>query len=746
VIGRRLAQFVLEEEIGAGGMGVVYRARDERLARLVAIKVLPPGSLSDEGARTRFRQEASLLARINHPNIATIHDFSHHEEVDFIVMEFIAGESLDAIIARGPMPDETVRALAQQLCSGLAAAHQLAIVHRDLKPANLRITPDQRLKILDFGLAKLLSPEPSSPTAVTGPVLERSELAGTLPYMAPEQLAGRAVDARTDIHAAGAVLYEMATARRAFPGADSAAALIAAIIGDSPTRPGRVNASVSAALEGIILRCLEKEPARRYQSAREMALDLRPAAYPELTAAPRSVAVIPFDNLSGDQTLEYLRFALAETVATTLSRVPSIAVRPLASTRKYSSGDIQDASDALRVRVLVTGAFFSDPGALRISVEATDAASLAVIWSDTLTTAPDMLVTATQELRSRVGREFVRSLGVSVPTSRETGAAIPRSREGHDLYLRSTAFGMDDAPNSEAIRLLERALQLDPGFSTGWTALGRRYYVGASYGSGGAAAYRKSEDAYQRGLALDPDAVDAAGGLASHLVENGDLRAAYDVAARLRARQPDAKAAHHALGYVYRFAGLHQLSAEHAEAALRIDRDSALASFALTFLAMEDHGRALQFLGLRAGSGWADNTLMQVLLHQQNHADALPIAERLSADPSWPARFVRAFLEGRPAGEVASAADRYIEHNVRVFRDPESSYLDGALLAFCGQHEKAIHLIGRAIRGGYAAYPNLETDPLLQSLRSRPEYAEFVTAGRRVQQDFIEYLRGSPGA
>jgi hypothetical protein len=169
-----------------------------------------------------------------------------------------------------------------------------------------------------------------------------------------------------------------------------------------------------------------------------------------------------------------------------------------------------------------------------------------------------------------------------------------------------------------------------------------------------------------------------------------------------------------------------------------------LASFALTFLAMEDHARAMEFADLRAGTGWADNIQMQILLHQKNYEDARRVAERLAADASWPARFVRARFEDRPAGEIAHLADDYIAQNVRVFRDPESSYLDGALMAFCGHHERALDLIGRAIRGGYAAYPNVETDPLLDSLRSRPEYPALVTAGRRVQQGLIEHLGERP--
>lgn len=419
VIGRRLKQFLVEEQIGAGGMGIVYRAHDETLNRAVAIKVLPPGSIADQ-ARDRFRQEASLLARVNHPNIATIHDFGQIDGVDFLVMEFISGQGLDSMISAGPMPEETIRTLGQQLCSGLEAAHQLGIVHRDLKPANLRVTPDQRLKILDFGLAKLLSAEIASDTAITQASVELTGLAGTLPYMAPEQVSGGVIDARTDIHAAGAVLYEMATGRAPFFSAVGPVALIAAILSKPPADPASLNPRVSRPLERTILRCLEKDPARRYRDARELGLDLQPAARAAIAgSAPNSVAVLPFDNLTNDQQIDYLRFALAETVTTTLSRARSVSVRPLASTRKYASdADLQDVGQALRVRVLITGAFASHPGALRVSVEATDAEDLRIIWSDTFTVRADLLVGVTQELRSRIGRDLL-SAGTSVLHRRE---------------------------------------------------------------------------------------------------------------------------------------------------------------------------------------------------------------------------------------------------------------------------------------------------------------------------------------
>jgi serine/threonine-protein kinase len=236
--GHELGHYRIAERIGTGGMGEVYRARDEHLARDVAIRVLPPGTLSDKSARKHFHKEALILSRLNHPNIATIYDFDTQQDIDFLVMEYIPGITLSEKVAAGPLAETEVLRLGVQLAEGLAAAHEHGVVHRVLKPGNLRITSDERLKILDFGLAKLRLPV--SGTAATESPSETHALAGTVPYMAPEQLLGGEVDARTDIHAAGAVLYKMATAERPF-GKLEGAQLISAILHRSPQPPGQLN-------------------------------------------------------------------------------------------------------------------------------------------------------------------------------------------------------------------------------------------------------------------------------------------------------------------------------------------------------------------------------------------------------------------------------------------------------------------------------------------------------------------------
>ena len=294
MIGQRLSHYQIEEQIGAGGMGVVYRAHDEQLDRDVAIKVLPPRSLSDEVSHKRFRKEALSLARLNHPNVATVHEFGSQDGVDFLVTEYIAGITLDSKLARGPLPAAEVVRLGAQLAAGLGAAHQQGIIHRDLKPGNLRLTTDGRLKILDFGLAQL-TPH-ASELGMTATLTQSQETSGTLPYMSPEQLSGEGADERSDLWAAGAVLYEMSTGKCPFP-QTVPALMINAILNQSPESPSKLNPTVPPALEAVILKALARDRSQRYQSAGELGLDMDRLAASVPTSA--SVAIQPKRRLSG---------------------------------------------------------------------------------------------------------------------------------------------------------------------------------------------------------------------------------------------------------------------------------------------------------------------------------------------------------------------------------------------------------------------------------------------------------------
>ena len=271
-IGHILGHYRIVEQLGAGGMGVVYCAHDEQLDRNVALKVLPAGMLADDVARRQFRKEALALAKLNHPNIATVFEFSSYQGVDFLAMELILGKLLSERLNGGAMSQPEIIRLAAQLAEGLAAAHDQGVIHRDLKPANLFVTPDGRLKILDFGLAKH-TPTSNVADVTRSITADTGTVSGTVPYMSPEQLRGLPVDSRSDIYAAGAVLHEMATGRRAFPQTQGAE-LMGAILYESPAPARSVNKYVSPGLESVISKAMAKDPSQRYQSARELRVAL----------------------------------------------------------------------------------------------------------------------------------------------------------------------------------------------------------------------------------------------------------------------------------------------------------------------------------------------------------------------------------------------------------------------------------------------------------------------------------------
>jgi eukaryotic-like serine/threonine-protein kinase len=291
IVGQILGHYLVLEQIGAGGMGLVFLASDQQLEREVAIKVLPPGMLADEAARKRFRREALTLAKLNHPNIGTVYEFGSQNDLDFLVMEYVGGVAVDAKLSSGPLPQKDVLRLGFQLADGLASAHEHGVIHRDLKPANLRLTQDNRLKILDFGLAQFVRQE--GDLGITASISETTQVTGTLPYMSPEQLRGDLTDQRTDIWSTGAVLYELMTGRRPFA-FSQVPRLIDAILNKPPEPPSGLNPAISPGLEMAIVKCLDKDPERRYQSARELRIDLERLSMPVSQAISAAIpAAIP---------------------------------------------------------------------------------------------------------------------------------------------------------------------------------------------------------------------------------------------------------------------------------------------------------------------------------------------------------------------------------------------------------------------------------------------------------------------
>jgi eukaryotic-like serine/threonine-protein kinase len=517
LIGQVLGHYRLLEQIGAGGMGIVYRARDLQLERDVAIKVLPAGTLSDEAARGRFRREALSLARLNHPNIATVFQFSSDNGIDFLVTEYIAGATLEDKLRSGPLPQTDVVSLGTQLAQGLACAHQEGVVHRDLKPANLRITPDGRLKVLDFGLAQLV--EHRSDLAVTASVTQSQEVTGTLPYMAPEQLRGEKTDERSDIWSAGAVLYEMATGQRPFPEKQSAR-LIDAILNKPPQQPSALNARLSGGLARVILKALEKDPEQRYGSARELGADLdrlsigvaplaagrRWSAVAAMVAAVLVVAAIvgglvwhtqahrlsekdtvvvaDFSNSTGEAIFDA---TLKKALAVDLGQSPYVNVFPEQRVRQTlqfmgKKPDERITTDVAReicqregLKAMIGGSIASLGSQYVITLDATNAAS-----GDTLAETQaqaerkeqvlEALGKATASLREKLGESLSSVQKYDMPLSQATTSSLEALK----------AFSLGDikhfaGEDLEAVPLYRRAVELDPQFAIAHARLAAVY-------------------------------------------------------------------------------------------------------------------------------------------------------------------------------------------------------------------------------------------------------------------------------
>jgi eukaryotic-like serine/threonine-protein kinase len=512
--GGMLGRYHLLEQIGAGGMGVVYRAHDERLGRDVAIKLLTPGSIRSVVARHQVRNEAVALSRLSHPNIETIFEFDSIDECDFLVVELISGVSLDELLSRGPLPQTLAVSLTMQLMRGLAAAHEKGIIHRDLKPSNLRLTPDSFLKILDFGIAHIGEEKDEESHDLTTET-HSTVLTGTLAYMSPEQLRGARLDPRSDIYAAGLVLYQMCVGRP--PYSETGALLIDAILNRPVPSPVKVNGEISSQLEAVILKALEKDPKRRYQSAREMLRDLevldaavaapfasravqlftitllllifglvvgleyrRIAGWVERRLHPvpanKYVAVMPFHSVTHDDTA--FDEGLTEALAAKLMEITAAQSVQVVSPRELKAEHVADVSDAHRklgVNLAVAGSLQRVEGATRINLELVDAGTLRLLRAANFTaSASDAF-----RLQDQVVEKTVQMLEIEMHRGVGEADHGTTNPEAFRLYTRGIGFLENETVPEDvdsAIVQFQHALTLDPGYTGASAGLGMAYF------------------------------------------------------------------------------------------------------------------------------------------------------------------------------------------------------------------------------------------------------------------------------
>ncbi|MGH9941924.1 MAG: protein kinase domain-containing protein [Pyrinomonadaceae bacterium] len=772
-------QWRLARRLDLSPSGEVWLAEHPKTHEQRVFKFAP------DDARLKSLKREVTLARLLHeslgdrPEFVRILEWNFDYPPYFLESEYCGPNLAEWAAAQGGLgdisPEVRLRLLAD-VARAVAAAHDLGVLHKDLKPGNILVstTPEgeSQIKIADFGSASLLAPARLGALGITNMGFTHTEdigsLSGTVMYVAPEVVAGQSPTAASDVYALGVLLYQLVAGdfrKPLAPGweADVDDPLVREDIAEAacgnPARRLKTAAEFAERLTGLDRRRVERDELaaaqQRAQKAERkraqararlpwlalagVALLVAAAALlnfyrnsPSLTPQVKTVAVLPFQNVGSDQSLDYLRLALPDEIATTLSHTRGLAVRPFATTSKYDQPnlDLQKAGREMRVGSVVTGHFIKTGDQLHITLEAIDVETNGVLWRDKIDAPAQSMIATQVQIALRVRRGLAPAFGA---TATDEGGQ-PQSEEAYNLFLRSLAVPLDPASSREAISMLEKAVAMEPNYAPAWVALSRRYYIEDHYEKGSSGSVERSVVAAERALALDPDDVVAGAGLIVNRVERGEIARAYREAEDLVRRRPESVDAHFVLSYVFRYAGLLPESASHCETAFFLDaqtQTAGLRSCAVTFLLSGDYPRALNYLNLDRGSDWAKALSLHMFVRQGKEQEALQLG--LAHTPQWAGYDVLlAYIQHQPAPEIRALAEA-----VQPSDDPETNYFSAAHLAYCGQSDAALEMLRRAIKGNYCSYPAIESDPFFTTLRARPEFTEIRSAAIACQNNFL---------
>ena len=732
--GTRLASYEIVGLLGAGGMGEVYRARDVRLNRHVALKVI--NASGDGNASRRLLQEARAAAAVNHPNICQIFEIGEAQDTLFITMELLSGETLADRILHGPIPVSQAIPLVVQALTALHVIHEQGLVHRDLKPANIFLTP-HGVKLLDFGLARPALPagDPSVTDAATQ-LTQAGITLGTPRYMSPEQIHGQPLDARTDLFAMGATLYEMLSGTPAFAGRTTLDVLHATLH-DSPAALG--GSRTIESVNRIVQRLLAKRPDDRPASASAAAAELTAClGLDDVHSVPHArtmtwLIVLPFRVLRPDAETDFLGFSLPDAIASSLAGLRSLGVRSTAGAARFATGEIDFARIAAEAHVdlVMTGTLVRAGDAIRVTTQLVGAPGGEVLWSHTAhATLRDVF-----QLQDEVVQRIVSSLSLPL-TAREQLLLrhdVPANPTAYEFYLRANqvqqqaTLATPDAAHL-AKDLYLQSVEADPQYAPAWANLGRCYRVLGKSGGEAADDYlRRAESSLQRALALNPQLASVTRAYAQLESDTGrpkDALVRLLTAVRTNDRDPELWAG---LVHACRYCGLLQESLTAHERARQLDPAIAT-SVRHTYWLLGDPERALKEAGrfyfeamVLASIGRTDEAL--VYLREMERIKRPELMQNFFGS-------LRLLLEGKRAESLAAS-----EFCIRHFPDPEAVFYMGRHLARLDEPARALEVLNDVVDRGFYVSHALSTDPWLAPIRSLTAYQPLMQRTRRLEQD-----------